>query len=125
MIMSVLTYLAKYFDLRDPFPFQRTTGTPSEPVSPSTTPLPSTAPPPSGTARSGVGWQIATYLLVLVSIVASRFCDLYRAGALGSFKLDAPYLLFVGIVSLTAFPVVYNKAALSPDDPVFMRIALI
>lgn len=117
-----MNYVARYFNLADSFPFKTTTTSPGTTAPVGTTPQPM---PKSGTPQSGVTWQVATYLLVLVSIVASRFCDLYRAGALSSFRLDAPYLLFLGIVSLIAFPVVYTKAALSQGDPVLVRIALI
>jgi hypothetical protein len=111
--MKALSYLADWFDLSKPFPFKdRSTPQPRVPVA-------------GGPQQANLAWQIATYLLVLVSIVASRFCDLYRAGALGSFRLDGPYLLFLGIVSLIAFPVVYTKATLNQDNPVFVRIALI
>ena len=111
--MKAWSYLAKYFDLTQSFPFK-------EPASPP--PTTASAPVP---LQSGVAWQVATYVLVFISILASRFCDLYRAGALDSFKLDVPYLLFLGIVSLIAFPVVYTKATLNQDNPVFVRIALI
>ena len=129
--MKALGYIADYFDLTKSFPFKERTGTPTTSPGTPTTPAAGSPTTPHGpqittvSQQSGLAWQIATYCLVLISILASRFCDLYRAGALGGFRLDATYLLFLGIVSLIAFPVVYSKATLNADNPVFVRIALI
>jgi len=125
--MKALGYIADYFDLTKSFPFKERTVSPrGTPVAlPGTPATPPGTPITTGSQQSGLAWQIATYCLVLASIVASRFCDLYRAGALNGFRLDAAYLLFLGIVSLIAFPVVYTKATLTSDNPVFVRIALI
>jgi hypothetical protein len=106
----------KYFDLNQPVSFGRP---PKAPV-----------PQPGGVAAAApmqlpVGWQIATYLVLATSIVASRFLDLYRAGAVDSFSLDWRYLVFLGISSLLAFPVVYDKARANLDQPLFLKIVVI
>lgn len=70
-------------------------------------------------------WQLVTYLILMLSIVASRFLDLYRAGVPGAFVLDLQYLAFVSIASLLAFPVVYDKARFNRDQPALLQICLI
>src|SRR6266496_4574394 len=55
-------------------------------------------------------WQIVTYAVLVLSIMASRFLDLFRAGVASSFRIDLPYLIFIAIASLLVFPVVYDKA---------------
>lgn len=108
--------LAKYFDLSKPV-FGRAAEHPE--------PAPAPGQPPPAAGSMGVGWQLVVYVTLLVSVVASRYLDLYRAGTASAFALDWPYLLSVAIVSLLAFPVVYDKAQLSRDRPMFLQLALI
>src|SRR5262249_14599441 len=88
----------------------------------------SAATPAAARAREGglnLGWQIATYLILVAAILASRFLDLYRAGVANTFRLDWAYLLVMAIVSLVAFPVVYDKTCLNKGQPVLMQVCLI
>jgi hypothetical protein len=39
--------------------------------------------------------------------------------------VDGPYLLFTAIASLLAFPVVYDRAELNRNRPMFVQMALI
>jgi len=86
---------------------------------------PAGSPAPGTEGGLNLGWQVGTYLILLLAILASRFLDLYRAGVPGEFQLDWAYLLFIGIVSLLAFPVVYREARLNKGQPVFMHVCLI
>lgn len=104
--------LGQYFDLRKPALGKAAASGES-------------APAPAAAVSLGAGWQIVVYVTLLLSIVASRYLDLYRAGTASEFGLDWPYLLSVAIVSLLAFPVVYDKAQLSRDRPIFLQLALI
>ena len=70
-------------------------------------------------------WQIATYFILLLSIVASHFLDLYRVGAQATLGLDWRYLLFIAIASLLAFPVVYDKARFNRGQSALLQICLI
>ena len=86
------------------------------------------APAPAPAARPAqmtVAWQITVYGVLLLSIMSSRYLDLYRAGLADQFVLDWGYLLFISIVSLLAFPVVYDRAMMSTDRPVLVQIGLI
>lgn len=107
----------EYFDLNQPVAIGRRSSRP-----PSAAPDGATAVAP---VQLTLAWQIATYLVLVASIVASRFLDLYRAGALDSFSLDWAYLVFLGISSLLAFPIVYDKARASRDQPLFLKIVVI
>jgi len=122
-----------YFDLNRPALGE----TKSAPVV--VTPSPIAAPMPGGqpgaaaaVAASGapavqqlsLAWQIVTYVVLLLSILCSRFLDLYRVGATDQFTLDWKYLLFMAIVSLLAFPSVYDKARLSTDQPILVQLGL-
>ncbi len=80
---------------------------------------------PSNSTELTLVWQLVIYLLLILSIFSSRFLDLYRAGVLDQFRLDGPYLLFTAIASLLAFPVVYDRADLNRNRPVFVQLALI
>ena len=123
-----------YFDLSQPVsvgsaerPAHRAASAPGAAHRPAATAVATmVAPPPAAPAQQmSIKWQVATYLILLVSILASRFIDLFRAGVAASFALDWRYLLFVGIASLLAFPVVYDKARLNKDQPAFLQICLI
>lgn len=107
----------EYFDLSQPVAFRATRRTPHSRQAATAAPAPS--------QQLSLHWQIATYCILLVSIVSSRFLDLYRAGVAGSFELDLKYLLFIAIASLLAFPVVYDKARLNKDQPIFLQICLV
>lgn len=111
--------IRQYFDLSEPV----TLRTPK--VARPTSGAPRSAPTASSSAPITLVWQIVIYLLLVLSIVASRFLDLYRAGVASSFALDLRYLMFIGIVSLLAFPVVYDKARFNKDQPIFLQIAVI
>lgn len=112
--------LSQYFDLRKPALGKKATTGGSVPA-----PGAPGQPLPAPATSLGIGWQIIVYVTLLLSIVASRYLDLYRAGTASEFGLDWPYLLSVAIVSLLAFPVVYDKAQLSRDRPIFLQLALI
>ncbi len=80
---------------------------------------------PSDSTELTLAWQLVIYLLLVLSIFSSRFLDLYRAGVLDQFRLDGPYLLFTAIASLLAFPVVYDRAELNRNRPIFVQLALV
>jgi hypothetical protein len=69
--------------------------------------------------------QVGTYCVVVASILSSRFLDLYRAGVAHSFLLEWHYLIFASIVSLVAFPVVYDRVKFDQSQPVLVRLSLI
>ena len=106
-----------YFDLSKPVTVGK-----KRPASPAPS-APTASPTPDQPMT--LAWQIATYLILLLSIVASRYLDLYRAGVASSFTLDWAYLLFAAVVSLLAFPVVYDRAQFSKNRPAFLQIGLI
>jgi hypothetical protein len=85
-----------------------------------------TAPAPGAKPQAvSAAWQAAMYLVLVLSILASRFLDLYRAGVADRFGVDWKYLLFVAIVALLVFPVVYTRAQLNRDDPTFVQLVLV
>ena len=108
--------LRSYFDLSQPVTFRA--AAPTQPPG---------GPPPAVASgqEMGFAWQVFTYFVLVFSIVASRFLDLYRAGVAGTFHLDWAYLLFISIAALLAFPVVYDKARLTRGQPVLLQIGLI
>ena len=69
--------------------------------------------------------QVGTYCVVVTSILASRFLDLYRAGVADSFLLEWHYLIFASIVSLVAFPIVYDRIKFEQSQPALVRLSLI
>ncbi|HEV3330584.1 MAG TPA: hypothetical protein VG096_06370 [Bryobacteraceae bacterium] len=87
---------------------------------------PALAPAPAQ-ADSGlsVGLQVGIYAILVSSIVSSRFLDLYRAGIADQFVPDWKYVLSVVIVSLLAFPAVYDRARSTSGQPVLVQIGLI
>ena len=106
--------VSKYFDLNQPVVFGR-----------SSRPRPRSGDPVSAPIQLSLPWQIATYLVLAASIVASRFLDLYRAGALDTFSLDWRYMVFLAITSLLAFPVVYDKARANLAQPLLLKVVVI
>lgn len=112
-----------YFDLSKPATFQNPE--PSPPKASAPIPGAITGQPAAAAQQMSVKWQIATYLILLLSILASRFLDLYRIGIPETFVLNWQYLSFMAIASLLAFPVVYDKARFSRDQPVLLQICLI
>lgn len=80
---------------------------------------------PSGSQELSWAWQVAIYFVLVLSILSSRFLDLYRAGVLSEFTVDGPYLLFIAIASLLAFPIVYARAELNRNRPMLLQIALV
>ena len=113
--------IRRYFDLSEPVTF----GVPRLP--PPTMKVPQKAPlsPPPPSRQLTLGWQIATYCILLIAILASRFLDLYRAGVASTLQLDWGYLLFMAIASLLAFPVVYDRAQLTKGQPILVQIGLV
>ena len=111
--------IRRYFDLSQPATFRDPSPAASggEP--------PARIPPLTAAQQVSLAWQITIYFILLISIAASRFFDLYRAGIPKSFVLDWQYLLFLAIASLVAFPVVYDKARFNKDQPVLLQIGLI
>ena len=79
---------------------------------------------PAGTQLTWA-WQVAIYVILVLSIFSSRFLDLYRAGVLDEFRVDGPYMLFTAIASLLAFPIVYDRAQLTRGRPVLVQIGVI
>jgi hypothetical protein len=106
----------RYFDLNEPVPIGRSSKPPLRALGGSAAVAPVQLP---------LAWQIATYVVLATSIVASRFLDLYRAGAVDTFSLDWRYMVFLGISSLLAFPVVYDKARANLDQPLLLKIVVI
>lgn len=72
-----------------------------------------------------IGWQVLIYATLMLSVLASRFIDYYRAAVSWSLVQDWRYLLFAAIVSLLAFPIVYRKAQHARNDPVLVQIGVI
>ncbi|MBI3680586.1 MAG: hypothetical protein HY235_09340 [Acidobacteria bacterium] len=102
--------LKKYFDLNQPV----TTAAPAAAAAPPA--------PPAGVRLQG---QVGIYVFLLLSIIAGRFLDLYRAGVPGTFTLDLGYLAAMSIVSLIAFPVVYERLIINQNQPVLVQLGLI
>jgi len=70
--------------------------------------------------------QVLDFMIFLLAVLASRFLDLYRHAVAGNpLSVDGSYLLFAVIVSLAAFPVVYDRAVRSRNSPLLVHIALI
>ncbi len=71
-------------------------------------------------------WQLLVYGIFLIAVVASRYLDFYTSASPGNvFALDWKYLLFAAIVSLAAFPVVYDKAIGCRNSPYMVQVALV
>jgi hypothetical protein len=84
--------IRRYFDLSQPATF-------SDPKPPK----PSAAAAAQASASAHplpLGWQIVTYVVLVLAIMASRYLDLVTAGTASSFRLDLPYLIFLAIVAL-------------------------
>lgn len=80
----------------------------------------------SGEAQGpSVKWQIVIFMTLILSVVASRFIDYYRAAVSWSLFTDWQYLLFAAIVSLLAFPAVYRKAQHTRKDPVLVQLGVV
>ncbi len=121
--------LNDYFNLSKPI-LGEAPGSPAAGASPApaATPAAATAAAPAPALEReqlSLVWQIAVYGVLVLSILSSRFLDLYRAGVVNQFVLDWQYLLFMAIASLLAFPVVYDRARLSTGQPVLVQIGLI
>jgi hypothetical protein len=120
--------IGDYFNLGKRIWTEQTTRQPvPPPAAPGIAPSPAAAAPTLAPqpARMTVAWQILVYGVLVASIMSSRYLDLYRAGLADQFVLDWRYLLFMSIVSLLAFPVVYDRAMMSTDRPVLVQIGLI
>ncbi len=73
-----------------------------------------------------ITWQLLIYGIFLVAVVASRYIDFYTSAIPGNvFVLDWKYLVFAAIVSLAAFPVVYDKAIGCRNSPYMVQVALV
>jgi hypothetical protein len=121
--------IGDYFNLRQSISSAPTSAPPPTTSVASTTSAPQAvaaavalAPQPT---QLTVAWQLFIYAVVLSSILSSRFLDMYRAGVAGQFFFDWRYLLFVAIISLLVFPVAYDKAKLSADQPILVQVGLI
>jgi len=75
--------------------------------------------------KPSVKWQVLIFMTLILSVIASRFIDYYRAAVSWSLVKDWQYLLFAAIVSLLAFPIVYRKAQHSRHDPVLVQLGVI
>ncbi len=111
--------IQNYFDLSQPVNFRKLQ---TRPASVDARPSP---PEAELMPQLSIAWQIGLYLLVMASILAGRFMDLYRAGVAGDFALDWRYLLFVVLVSTVVFPTIYDKARFNRDQPVLVQIIVI
>jgi len=109
--------IQRYFDLRQPATFRD----PKPKASSSETHSRSL----DTNQELSVKWQIVTYGVLVLSIMASRFLDLFRAGVASSFRIDLPYLIFIATASLLVFPVVYDKACFNRDKPLLLQIGVI
>ena len=109
--------IKRYFDLSQPATFR-------DPIRKSSAPQ-ADSRPPDASQRLTLKWQIVTYVVLVLSIMASRFLDLFRAGVASTFRVDLPYLIFIAIASLLVFPVVYDKACFNRDKPILLQIGLI
>ena len=70
-------------------------------------------------------WQLIVYLIFMLAVIASRFIDLYTSAIPGAILLDWKYLLFAAIISIAAFPVVYDKALATKNAPYLVQVALV
>ena len=77
------------------------------------------------TAQTSMMQQLVDFTVFLVAVLASRFLDLYAIAVANPLLVDWKYLLFALIVSLAAFPIVYEKAMRSKNSPRLVQIALI
>jgi len=87
---------------------------------------------PAGDDQPGDGqqlslpWQLIVYVIFMLAVIASRFIDFYTNGIPGNpIVLDWKYLLFAAIISIVAFPVVYDKALATKNAPYLMQIAMV
>jgi hypothetical protein len=75
--------------------------------------------------QMSVATQLGMFVTLTFSVIASRFVDYYRAAVSWSPIQDWQYLLFALIVSLTAFPLVYEKVQRNRNDPMLVQLGLI
>ena len=78
-----------------------------------------------GVEERSLGAQVSMFTTLMVSVIASRYVDYYRAAVSWSPLHDWHYLLFALIVSFMAFPIVYKKAQQSRNDPIFVQLGLV
>jgi|SRR5215472_5880420 len=69
--------------------------------------------------------QLGDFAIFMLAVLASRFLDLYGNAIPNPLFVDWKYLLFAGIVSLAAFPIVYEKAVRARSAPLLVQIALV
>lgn len=69
--------------------------------------------------------QLEMFFTLVLSVIASRFLDYYRGAVSWNPLRDWPYLFFAVIVSLMAFPVVYQKAQRNRSEPTLVQLGLI
>jgi drug/metabolite transporter (DMT)-like permease len=117
----------RYFDLGAPRVLLATASGPS--FRPSPAPV-LTAGTGNGSAidqdRLPFTWQLIVYGIFLLAVVSSRFLDFYTSAIPGNpFVIDWKYLVFAAIISLAAFPVVYEKAIGSRNSPYMVQVALV
>jgi hypothetical protein len=78
-----------------------------------------------GVEERSLGAQASMFATLMISVIASRYVDYYRAAVSWSPLHDWHYLLFALIVSFMAFPIVYKKAQQSRNDPIFVQLGLV
>ncbi len=81
---------------------------------------------PTDSKNLPISWQFLIYGIFLAAVIASRFIDFYTSAIPGNvFVIDRQYLIFAAIVSLAAFPVVYDKAIGCRSSPYMVQVALV
>jgi hypothetical protein len=81
---------------------------------------------PGSGQQLSLPWQLIIYVIFMLAVIASRFIDFYTNGIPGNpIVLDWKYLLFAAIISIAAFPVVYDKALATKNAPYLVQIALV
>ena len=78
--------------------------------------------------RKSFAWQLGILGTFMLAVLASHFLDSYMAGAHqgGAFAdWSWRYMLFAGIVTLTSFPIAYQKACENSNSPPLVQIGMV
>lgn len=81
-----------------------------------------------GQKELSVTWQIVVLITFLLAVLASHFLDSYMAGAYqGGVFADWSwrYLLLAAIVTVAAYPIVYQKVSENRNAPTMVQIATV